>query len=83
MVSRIISIRAKDLWGALMPAVICTTGMVVVVSIFKFAVPLSGIIGLISVALIGAITFLLLLSFVDRSLVNQAMGMLKKMGSRS
>jgi len=83
MVSRIISIHAKDLWGALMPAVVCTTGMVAVVSIFKFALPLSGIIGLISVVLIGAITFLLLLSFVDRSLVNQVMGMLKQIRTRS
>ena len=83
MVSRIISIHAQDLWGALKPAVICTTGMVAVVSIFKFAVPLSGITGLISVVLIGAFTFLVLLFFVDRPLINQAMGMLKKNGTRS
>ena len=82
VVSRIIEFKMKEMWQALVPAITCTMGMIVVVSAAKLILPSSRIVQLVSVILLGASTFIILLYFVDRQLVSQVFGTIKKMRVR-
>lgn len=83
MVSRIIGFKMREMWQALVPALICSASMVAIVSIVQFTFLPSGLIGLTFVALVGAFTFLGTLGLVDRSLLNQAFSTLRKVVIRS
>ncbi len=79
MVSRIIEFKIYEMWRALVPAIICTVSMVVVVVMAQVILSPSGIAGLLFITLIGAATFIILLGFVDRNLVNLAYDTLRRM----
>jgi lipopolysaccharide exporter len=78
MVSRIIEFKIVEMWQALVPAIICTVSMVAAVSMAQVILSPSGITGLMFVTMIGAVTFIISLSFVDRNLVDHAYDILRK-----
>lgn len=78
MVSRIIEFRMREMWQALVPAIICSISMVTVVSFVQLAFSPSGLTGLILVVFVGAVAFIGVLSLVDRDLMNRAFGALRK-----
>jgi O-antigen/teichoic acid export membrane protein len=82
VVSRIIKFNLIDTVKALVPAIVCSISMLfTTIPAMIFFSP-SGLIGLLSITLLGFLTFLAVLSFVDRSLVLQAVQFLKKKISR-
>jgi lipopolysaccharide exporter len=78
MVSRVIKFDIREMWYSLIPATFCTVGMVGVVGAVKLIFTPSGIGGLIFTIFVGAVAFLVTLSFVDRNLMDLAYATLRK-----
>lgn len=83
MVSRIIEFRMREMWQALVPAIICSVSMVTVVSFVQIIFSPSGLTGLILVVLVGASAFVGTLGLVDRNLMSRAYGALRNAAVRS
>jgi O-antigen/teichoic acid export membrane protein len=78
VVSRIIGFRIYETVKSLFPAVFCSLSMLVTTTLVKILFAPEGIIGLIVILLTGVTTFMLTLSIVDPSLIQQTMSRLLK-----
>ena len=78
VVSRIIDFNLSETIQPLIPATICSGAMALTTTIAKLLFNLDGVLGFIVVIVIAGGTFLSVLSFVDRTLMNQIIRTVKK-----
>jgi O-antigen/teichoic acid export membrane protein len=78
VVSRIMDFSVVDTIGALFPSAVCSVSMLITTLPVLYFFHLSGLSGLILITSLGVLTFLVVLSFVDRVLFLQAFQFLRK-----
>jgi O-antigen/teichoic acid export membrane protein len=76
--SRIIGFTLSDVTNTLMPIVICSLSMILVTSMVKYVFMPTGLLGIILIIATGVVVFFGVLGIIDRPLIIQALGSLKK-----
>ncbi len=83
VIDRILKFQLRELLEALLPAIVSSIMMVAVVKVFQLGVSLNGLVGLLTYALMGGVTYLGVLAVINKEIITGAFSTLRAAFSRS